>query len=171
MAYISSTSSFYKQLLASFQPEKSATPPKIPAFFPLVIKVFSVIYSIFQNMRVNLLLIEPGDTLRSENQCAGSRAEWLFFKRSFQLSWRTLEVRNRSFSLLLLFEQQFFSLTSYSKLLSIAPSLGTFLFSFLSPSHSKPESSLEVFVWYLLSAYCVVTGMSVKRMIAIHCMW
>lgn len=61
---------------------RKSLPPlqKFLPFFPLVIKMFFVIYSIFQNMRVNLLLIEPGDTLCSENQCAGCEVNDYFSK-------------------------------------------------------------------------------------------
>lgn len=86
VAYIPNTSSLYKQLLAYFQPERSTIPPKIPTVFFLVVKVLLVIHSMFQNMHLNLLLMESGYPLYLKSQYAGSKTERLFFKISFRLS-------------------------------------------------------------------------------------
>lgn len=74
------------------------------------------------------------------------QSRMIIVQNVFLVELKNSGSQKQIFLLIRLFEQQFFSLTGYCKLLSIAPCLGTFLYSFLSPSHSKPESSLEVFV-------------------------
>lgn len=92
---------YFPSVQTSLERPSTQTCPPPPhdscLFSPFIIKMLLVIHSIFQNMQVTLLLMEPGYTIWRAS--IWSKIECLLFKMSFQWSWRTLEVKNSFFSL------------------------------------------------------------------------